>query len=189
VIHQLPVSKRWSAWGGPRRLGRAGLAIALGLGVVIYSADRGAGSLGPWAGFVGTIGLMFLAGGLLFASPRILGGAAGVLGVSAALGGASRVSGTSGGIEDAVLGACLLLIVEIGCWSGEARGGSLRGRDARRFGAVIAAAAGGGAVGGLAVAIATNTSGLVGGVLPVALGALACCLILLLAVVLVAPER
>lgn len=188
-----PARGWWSAVRR-RRLARAALAFALALGVVVASAERGAGAVGPWSGFVGMIALCVLVAALVQGSARALGAAVGILGTAAALAGNGRLSGAHGAVEDAVLAACLLLVMEVGCWSAELRGPATgnrppRGIDLRRLAFVGGAALGGGALGGLSVAIAATTRGVLVGVVPVAAAAAAGCLLLLLALTLASPER
>lgn len=186
--------RRW--WGAvrrQRRLGRAALALAVAVAVVVASAERGAGALGPWSGFVGMIALLVLVGGLAQGSVRALGAATGLLGATAVLAGNGRLNGLHGAVEDAAVAAGLLIVIEVGCWSAEVRRtagapSSPHGRDVRRLVFIVSAAIGGGALGGLAVAIAAATKGALVGVLPVVGAAVACCLLLLLALALAAPE-
>jgi hypothetical protein len=184
----------WATAGGRRRLARSGLSLAIAAGVVVESALRGAGALGPWSGFVGMIALVVLVGALVQASIRAMGAAAGLLGLAAILGGNGRLSGLHGAVEDAAVAACLLLVVEVGCWAGEVR--TLPGSphatagapDLRRLAFVLATSLGGGALGGLAIAVASTTRSAAGGILPVIGAAAAGCLVLLLALSLATPE-
>ena len=173
-----------------RRVAAAALAFAVGLSVVVVSAERGSGTLGPWSGFVGMLGLIVLVAGLAQGDLRVIGAATAVLGVAAVLGGNGEPHGVTGAFVTAGLGAGLLLTVEIGSWSAELRDRrGPRGADPRRVGMVAAATLGGGVVGGTAVAIAANTPSTAGGLVVVAGGALACCLVALLALLLATDTR
>jgi hypothetical protein len=162
------------------------------LGVVLASAERGAGALGPWSGFVGVIALCVLIAGLVQGSVRVLGAAAGLLGVVAALAGNGRINGLHGAVEDGLVAAGLLLVVELGSWSAEARAArrqtpAFTGVDGRRLAFVLGSVVGGGGLAGLAVAVATTTRGVLAGILPVIGGAAAGLLLLLLALALATP--
>jgi hypothetical protein len=172
-----------------RRVAAASLAFAIGVAVVTASAERG-GSLGPWSGFVGMIGLMVLVAGLVQGDLRVLVAAAAVLGTSAVIGGNGRLHGVAGAVVTASLGAALLLVVEVGQWSAELRDRlGPRGKDLRRVGVVLAAALGGGAIGGIALAMAATTPATAGGLVLVIAGSVACCLVAVLALFLAADSR
>ena len=173
-----------------RRVARGALAFAIALAVVVVSAERGTGTLGPWSGFVGMIGLVVVVVGLVQGDVRVFGAAVAVLATSVVLGGNGQLHGASGAFVTAALGVALLLVVEIGLWSAEARGrDALRGPDTRRVGLLAASALSGGAIGGLAVFIAATTTSTAGGIILVAGAALATCLVAALALLLATQPR
>jgi hypothetical protein len=192
VRHRRRIRESWTAAGGGRRTARAGLSLLIAAGVVVESAVRGGGALGPWSGFVGVIALVVLVVGLVQAWTRVIATATGLLGAAAVLGGNARLNGLHGAVEDAAVAVCLLLVAEVACWANEARAVPTypvvpaEARDLRRLAYVLAVALGGGALGGLAIAAAATTRLAAGGYVPVIGGAAAGCLLMLLALSLVA---
>jgi hypothetical protein len=188
------VRQAWAAAGGGRRASRAALTLLMGTALVVESAARGRGALGPWSGFVGLIALVALVAGLVEASTRVVVTATGLLGAAAVIGGNARLSGLGGAVEDALVAACLLLVAESGVWANEAR--TVRGqpavtreaRDFRRLAFVLLTALGGGTLGGLAIAAAATTREATSGILPVIAAAAAGCLVMLLAFSLAADD-
>jgi hypothetical protein len=171
-----------------QRSGRAGAALLLSVAIAVFASASASGALTAAAGLVGAAGVVLLAAGMAGHSARAVGSAIASLGVALALGGLTGVREAGSTIEVAACAVGLFVTAELATWSIEGRVRlTLRpGVDRRRWGFIAACAVVGAALGVASLEVATSGIGVGGGLLSIALGGVAACLVLALVVVLAA---
>jgi hypothetical protein len=174
--------------GGGRRAWRTAAALLLSIAVAVVATASANGGLVAPAGLVGIAAVIVLVAGVAGHSTRAVGCSIALLALALALGGLTSVRATGGAVEVAACGAGLFVTAELATWSieGRVRLSLRRGVDRRRWGFIAACTILGGALGVASLEVASTGVGVGGGLLSVALGGVAACLVLAMIVTLAA---
>jgi hypothetical protein len=174
--------------GGWRRWRRSAAALVLAIGTAAVATASASGGLRAGAGLVGTAAVVLLAAGVAGHSTRAVGAAIALLGVSLALGGLTGVRHAGSAVDVAACAAALFVTAELATWSTEGRVRLILrpGVDRRRWGFIAACTVLGAALGIVSLEVAGTGVGVGGGLLSVALGGVAACLVLAMVVTLAA---
>jgi hypothetical protein len=162
------------------------LAFSIAIAAVATASANGA--LTAPAGVLGAAGVIFLAAAVAAHSTRGVGSSIAILGASLALGGLTSVRAAGSAVEVAACGAGLFVTAELAIWSidGRVRLSLRRGVDRRRWGFVAVCTTLGGALGVASLEVAATGVGVGAGLLSVALGGIAACLVLAMVVAMAA---
>lgn len=169
----------------------AGGGLLLAAVFVTLCAASARPILVPPSIFAGSVGLAALAVGVAGRSSFTIGASMAVLLATAALAQLGGRHGSAGVLAAAVGAACLFLSAELSMWSGEIRAPIARraGVDRRRWSFIALAALAGAALALAVVSLAVAGFGNTGSLVLLTVGAVAACLVLLIAALLVAAAR